>query len=403
MKKKIFYVFAAVVVIIATLMATQIVNDNMTMRSGKGAFYPAVSVLNKGADVTILEDGESWKKIETTKGEKGWVSANAFVKVEGTIDYGMMAKDISDKKASTTMVTAAVKGFFESKMGDKSLNKDIFQHPRKNYVIPSKYLEFKRNTYDGRWSAKKFQRKYKISKPKPFTIDESLFAVSAYIAAKFTANGVITDLRELNYVNNVAQLIAENTEYYDLPICVHIAKSDELFVNALPIGVIVISEGLLKECKNESELACLLGHEISHITLQHGSIEADKRKVKLKAEDAFAELDKEFGTDTKEMDELSNEMYERSIKGRKEEYEMEADKMGVIYAYRAGYDIRGLSQVMRRLESQMPKSRNMEDVTHWFPYSFKNRIIALEKFIYKEFKDRDEYKKFESRFNKNIH
>lgn len=402
MKKRVLFVIIAVVVIIATLMAKQIVNNNITLRSGKGAFYPVVTVLNRGDDVTILEDGKSWKNVQITKGEKGWISSNAFVKVEGTIDYGEMAKDISDKKASTTLVTAAVKGFFESKLGDESLNKEILQHPRKNYVVPSLYLKFKEETYKDRWSVRKFQRKYRISDPKPFVIDESLFAVSSYIAAKFTADGVISDQRKLNYVNNVTQLIIENTEYYDLPICVHIADSDELFVNALPIGVIVISNGMLKECKNESELACLIGHEISHITLQHGSIEAAKRKVKLKAEEAFSELDEAFETDTKEMDELANQMYERSIKGRKEEYEMEADKMGVIYAYRAGYDVRGLTNVMKRLESQMPRSHSIEDATHWFPYSFKNRIIALEKFIYKELKDKDEYLKFERRFEKNI-
>ena len=403
MKKRILFISIAVIIIISALLATQIVNNNIAMRSGKGSFYPVVSVLKKGANVTILENGESWKKVKTTIGKEGWVSANAFEKVGGTIDYGMMAKDISDKKASTTMVTAAVKGFFENKLGDESLNKDIFQHPRRNYVNPSLYMKFKKDTYAGGWSAKKFQRKYKISKPKPFIIDESLFAVSAYVVAKLTAYGVITDPKKLHYVNNIAQLIAENTEYYDLPICVHIANTDKLFINALPIGVTVVYNGMLKECKNESELACLLGHEISHITLQHGSVEMGKRKVKLKAEDAFGELDKAFGTDTKEMDELSDEMYERSIKGRKEKYEMAADHMGVIYAYRAGYDVRGLPNVMRRLESQMPRSRNMEDVSHWFPYSFKKRIASLEKFINKKLKDRDEYKKFEARFEKNIY
>ncbi|MEA1986676.1 MAG: M48 family metalloprotease [Candidatus Marinimicrobia bacterium] len=402
MKKKVLFVIIVMLVMFSLLFATKVVNNNITMRSGKGSFYPVVSVLEKGTDVQIIEDGETWKKIKTTDEKTGFVSAQAFVQVQGTIDYGAMAKDISSRDASTTLVTAAVKGFFDNKLSDKSINRDIFQHPFKNYIKPNSYISFKNATFAGRWSANKFQRKYRISKPKPFVIDETLFATSCYIASLLTSDGVITDSRKLNYVNNVAQLIVESTEYYDLPICVHIADTDDLFVNALPIGVIVISNGLLNECRNESELACLLAHEISHITLQHGSIEKEKRRVKMRAEDAFSELDETFGTDTKEMDALADEMYARAIKGRLQKYEAEADRMGVIYAYRAGYDVRGLSKLMQRLESQMPRSHSIEDATHWFPYSFKNRIIELEKFIRLKLRIDDNYEKIEKRFNRNI-
>jgi predicted Zn-dependent protease len=199
-------------------------------------------------------------------------------------------------------------------------------------------------------------------------------------------------------VNQIAQLIAENTEFYDLPITVHVVDTDDIYANALPIGVIVISKGMLKQISSEHELACLIGHEIAHVTLGHGETEMDKRKVKFRAEDAFGELDEAFGTDTKEMDALADEMYERAIKGRKEEYEAEADVQGAIYAYRAGYEPDGMLSLMRKLETKIPRNPDPDDIRHWFPYSFKNRLNHLSEFISKELKTNEHYVKNENRY-----
>jgi len=249
--------------------------------------------------------------------------------------------------------------------------------------------------------AEKIPEKNKIEQKGAFTIDENLVALSSYIAAKFSAPGLSQNLELVVYVNNVAQLIIESTEFYDLPISVLVVKSDEVLANATPIGVIVISEGFLKIIKDESELACLLGHAIAHVTLNHGSTEFEIRKPKFAADDAFAELEKELGVDEveTELDDLCDEMYERAVGGRKAEYEEKADHRGMTYARRAGYSANGMISLLKRLKSRVPTSREPTDASHWFPVSMQKRITKLEHITATKLKPNKRYLTFQSRYD----
>jgi hypothetical protein len=386
---------------LTSISAETVKRDNVSLREGAGAFFPVITILNKGDDVTVQSTEEQWLKVSTREHNEGWISAVAFESGTASIDYGVMAEDWTDRKASKTMVNAAVKGFFENQFErEGELNKSVMDQPVRLMFNPRDYWSFREETYKNRWNPKRFRRQYRLKQNKGFVIDETLFAVSAYTAGRLTASGLIRDQQITIYVNQVAQLILENTEFYDLPVTVYVADTDNIYANALPIGVIVISKGMLKQINSEHELACLIGHEIAHVTLGHGETEMGKRRVKFRAEDAFGELDEAFGTDTKEMDALADEMYERAIKGRKEEYEAEADVQGAIYAYRAGYDPSGMINLMRKLETKIPRHQDPDDIRHWFPYSFKNRANSLQGFVAKELKTNDKYVKNSERYQK---
>ena len=196
----------------------------------------------------------------------------------------------------------------------------------------------------------------------------------------------------------------ESTEFYDLPISVLVVKSDKVFANATPIGVIVISEGFLKIIKDESELACLLGHEIAHVTLNHGLTEFEVRKPKFAADDAFAELEEEFGVDEveAELDGFCDEMYERAVGGRKTEYEEKADHRGLIYARRAGYSANGMISLLKRLKSRVLVSREPTDASHWLPMSMQKRIAKLENIAAKKLKPDKRYLTFQLRYDAQV-
>ena len=393
----VFFLLAA-----QTSFAARIKNNNVSVRTMPGAFYPVVTILSQGADVEILHDEAQWKKIKTADAKIGWISANAFNAVKQAIDYGTMSNDNSKKNITKLMVTAAVKGFFENNATSPKINKEVFYRPFRRYIIPSRYNQFKKATYKKRWSQKKFQRKNRISQQGPFKIDENLVALSAYIAARFSSPGLSTNMLQTVYVNNVAQLIIESTEFYDLPLSVLVIDTNEVFANATPIGVIVISTGMLNMIKDEGELACLLGHEIAHVTLNHGSTEFGIRKPKFAAEDAFAEMGEELGVDDveKELDELCNEMYERAIRGRKAEYEMAADERGMIYARRAGYSADGMISLLKRLKTKVQASREPADASHWFPSAMQKRIDKLEKYA-NRLKKNKHYSVFQTRYAAN--
>ncbi|MCP3926839.1 MAG: M48 family metalloprotease [Desulfobacterales bacterium] len=396
MIKKILFFLTLLLFSTQFVFADTIQNNNVSLRSGAGAFFPVIKVLKKGDYVKLIKKNRYWYKVKLKNGKKGWISTNSFGKVKKSINYGLVSRDLSGRSISKLMVTAAVKGFFENKINSKNLNKDLFKQPYKRYLDPFKFMNFKQNTFSGRLNQYSYRDKYKIDYKSSFNITEDMFATSSFVAARLGAPGLINDKRLTQYVNSVAQLIVESTEFFDFPITVHIVNTNAVFANATPIGVIMISKGMLKVIQSENELACLLAHEISHVTLGHGITEAGKRKHMIKAESAFGELDDATDKDDADMDELANEMYERSIKGRKAKYEMAADQRGAIYAFRAGYDFNGMATLLNRIKSTIPVSQEAEDASHWLPMGLKKRINSLNNFTstvnsdssYKTFKNR---------------
>jgi hypothetical protein len=412
MKKKMFMIF---LLLAAWLPAEVIQNENISLREGAGAFFPVLAVLQKGENVKILADDSYWAKVETAAKLTGYVPKTAFEAAENRINFDLIAGEIADLQVDKLIVSAAVKGFFETKMGGKGLNQELAQKPFRRYVNGWEYNQFKAATFTkGRWTHQKFLRKNRLDYAKKYQLDENMIAVSIYIAARLAAPGLETNINKIRYVNHVAQLVVESSEYYDLPVTVYIVKSNEIFANATPAGLIVISNGMLKQIQSEHELACLLGHELAHITLGHGIQESQRRKPNVRAASGFDMADKEFDAFESEMgyeqdekwkeaeaelEAVAAELYERAIKGHSDRYEAEADIRGVEYAMRAGYDPRGMVEMMHRLGKFATRDTDDTKATHWFPYSFTKRIKGMEKYYAEELRrNMKHYEQFSSRY-----
>lgn len=400
MKRVVYALVCLILLICPEVFAAKIRNDNVSVRTHAGAFYPVVTILNSGDEVRELESRGSWKKVETGDGKIGWIGVNAFNAVEKRIDYGAMAADTSERKMSQVMITAAVKGFFKNRITDPALNRELFENPFVKQVDPQGYESFKKETFRKRWSHRRFMEENRIKHQRAFVIDEKLVAVSAYIVGRLSAPGLSVDPEKTEYVNNVAQLVMESSEFYDLPVSVHIVETPRIFANATPIGVIVISRGMLDVIQSENELASLLGHEIAHVTLGHGALETHIRRPKIAAEDAFAEMADELGVDDveRELDEMSLDMYERAIRGRTQGYEAEADRRGMLYARRAGYDASGMASLLERLKGKIPASAGPEDSSHWIPFNIESRLMKIKKYLETDLKPEKRYRSFESRY-----
>jgi len=388
----------------AQLIPDEIRQNNVSLREGSGAYYPVIKVLQSGEDLEILEKGETWCRVKTRDAITGFVPARAFDPLHAGINYGVLAGQTADRDISKTLVSAAVKGFFEFSADNDRVNRDVMRQPFRRYFQADDYRRFILDTYrDTPWDHEKYMRKIRLPKEAELVADQDLIASSVYIAGRLTVKGLIADRQQLAYVNLIAQLITESTGLYDLPVTVLVAETDEVFANSTPAGIIILSTGMLKNIRSEHEMACLLGHEIAHVTLGHGMIEKAKRKPKMRSEDAFDMLDAEFAPEEFESDleSIAEEMFERSIKGRKQEYEGEADRLGSVYAARAGYDPLGMVAIMERLEPQMKKGRDIDDPTHWFPYSFGDRKEELTRFYEKNLEKRSpKYVTHQERWNR---
>jgi predicted Zn-dependent protease len=143
------------------------------------------------------------------------------------------------------------------------------------------------------------------------------------------------------------------SERPNLPWHFGVTDSDHINAFAVPGGYIIITKGMLRQLRNEAELAGVLGHEVSHVTQRH--------HLKALRKTAFASLLGEGaagatqGKQAELVRNLSGPTRELYTRGLDKSDEFEADRMGVVLAARAGYDPYGLPAVLTTLASADPK------------------------------------------------
>jgi predicted Zn-dependent protease len=151
------------------------------------------------------------------------------------------------------------------------------------------------------------------------------------------------------YVNHVGRWLAAQSERPDLPWQFGVLESPNVNAFAVPGGTIFITRGLLEKMRNEAELAGVLGHEIVHVLRKHHLKAIQKgAKTSLAGDAMSAAIKDRAGPARDKLIAFSTEMYSR---GLDKSDELEADRLGVVIAARAGYDAYGLPSVLQTLQA----------------------------------------------------
>jgi beta-barrel assembly-enhancing protease len=92
---------------------------------------------------------------------------------------------------------------------------------------------------------------------------------------------VVNDPVLTEYVNRVGKRLASAKEAQDsgFPFTFEVVAEPSINAFALPGGHMFIHTGLLKAVESESQLAGVMGHEMSHVILRHGTNQASKRNL----------------------------------------------------------------------------------------------------------------------------
>jgi len=201
--------------------------------------------------------------------------------------------------------------------------------------------------------------------------------------------GPVPDASLQAYVRRVGMSMVPYVEgdYADLPWEFTLLDSDVINAFALPGGKVFITRGLAEKLDDEAEMAGVLGHEIGHVTAEH----ADKRVTSQSVAAGAAVL---VGIATKDDDRdwvrIGAPMLVGAggqgflLKFGRDE-ELEADKLGMRYMTRAGYDPAGQLGVMQVLAKSSGGARQPEWMsTHPYPGT---RIKAIEKKLRNKYKD----------------
>ncbi len=200
----------------------------------------------------------------------------------------------------------------------------------------------------------------------------------AAAATLLGATHPIADADVQHYVNKVGLWIALQSERPDLHWQFAVVDSDDIDAFAAPGGYVFITRGLFLRLNNESELAGVLGHEISHVVLKHHLKALQKAATASLAGQVASYKMASNGENSMVFDQASTAARNLYSKGLDKDDEFQADRAGVVLAARAGYDPYGLISVLQTLESVDPKSSRMQLLlaTHPAP---EERIAALSK------------------------
>lgn len=161
---------------------------------------------------------------------------------------------------------------------------------------------------------------------------------------------VLDDEAVTVYVQTVGSRLAKVCDRPDIQYHFAVIHQDELNAFALPGGYIYIYTGLLKELDDEAQLAGVLAHEIGHVTARHST----ERLTAIYGYQMIAGLI--LGEDPNMWAELISNIFSTGgflAYSRKNEFE--ADRLGIDYSYRAGYDPRGVSELLGKLHAMQER------------------------------------------------
>ena len=106
----------------------------------------------------------------------------------------------------------------------------------------------------------------------------------------------------------------------------------------------MVTKGLYRKMNNEAQLAGVLGHEIGHVVAKHQLKVLQKQQL-LNLGANF--LSKKLGQDNKIISQVIGSGAEISARSLDKDAEFEADRLGLSYATRSGYDPFGLTEILQ--------------------------------------------------------
>src|SRR5499427_5803793 len=185
---------------------------------------------------------------------------------------------------------------------------------------------------------------------------------------------------ETQYVRQLgAKLVATIPPQYTWPYEFHVVAQKEINAFALPGGPMFINIGTITAADNEAELAGVMAHEMSHVYMQHSARQVGKAKKT----GIFAGI-AEMAAGTMLGGGLGGELAQEGIQFGAQSMmlkysrgdEAQADAVGAIIVWKAGYNPQALADFFKKLEGGAAPPQFLSD--HPNP---GNREAAIQKEI----------------------
>jgi len=197
---------------------------------------------------------------------------------------------------------------------------------------------------------------------------------------------VIEDPIIAEYVSRVGQNLVRNSDA-KVPFTIKVLDSEEVNAFALPGGFFFVNSGLILKADSEAELAGVMAHEIAHVAARHGTRQASRGEL---AQYATLPLIFAGGWTGYAIYQAAGVAIPMGFLKFSRGFEAEADRLGLQYMYKAGYDPNSFVDFFEKIESlEKRKPGTLSKVFSTHPMT-DDRIKAAQDEI-QELEPRPEY------------
>ena len=182
-----------------------------------------------------------------------------------------------------------------------------------------------------------------------FSIEKEMALGKSLAQEVERSSKLIDDPVATEYVNRVGQNLVRNSDA-KVPFTIKVIDSDEVNAFALPGGFFFVNSGLILRAQEESELAGVMAHEISHVTARHGTCQATKGELtQLLSIPAMIFIPYTWAGYA--MYQGMNLAIPLTFLKFSRDAEREADFFGIQYMYKAGYDPNAYVTFFERIQA----------------------------------------------------
>lgn len=194
---------------------------------------------------------------------------------------------------------------------------------------------------------------------------------------------VDTDVDINERVKRIGQRLFDVCDRKDLVYTIKVIKDDKVNAVSLPGGYIYVNRGLVDNVDNDDQLACVIGHEAGHITAKHSI-----KKIQNMYGYAFLKILSIQAADSN-ISQGVDVAFVSLLTQYSQADEFLADRLGIKYAKKAGYDSAQMAVFLKKL-AKIQQKEPPKQFSYWRTHPYvPQRIAAVNQVISGklEFKD----------------
>ncbi|MBK4728272.1 M48 family metallopeptidase [Erwinia sp. MYb375] len=185
------------------------------------------------------------------------------------------------------------------------------------------------------------------------SINQELAMGDFYVRQLRASAPIINDPLLNQYINQLGQRLVTHAWSVKTPFHFYLIRNDEINAFAFFGGNVVLHSALFRYSDNESQLASVMAHEISHVTQRHlaRAMEEQQRNAPLTWVGALGSILLAMASPQAGMAALSGTLAgaQQGIISFTQQNEQEADRIGIQVLQRAGFDPEAMPNFLQKL------------------------------------------------------